>query len=224
MRKPPFILILAATLLLALPVLAEEDEGLHVERQVKIKMVKDGDLLELDLSDMEVGDTQQFFTESGKEVLVTRTEDAYKIAIDGEEEAIVLPVREGDNAFAFATGDEGEHVVIRKRIVKGDCDDGDSDCAASSMVFVAKDGKVVMEDVTGDASWVAAGAHAHAKGHAVRLHHKSAAQRLIESGVLDDLPEAKRKEILDALKSGEEGEHMVVIETEVSEEKEKNDN
>lgn len=43
------------------------------------------DAVELDLSDLEVGESRSAWTESGKEIVATRTEDGHVLTLDGEE-------------------------------------------------------------------------------------------------------------------------------------------
>ncbi len=150
------------------------------ERQMEIKIVADGEVVEIDGDDFEAGETRQSFTESGKEVLITRTEDGFQLEIDGKE--IDVDVPHGDHHAMFnMSGDEDKKVVIRKFHGVGD-----------------EHGYHFIHAGEGDHHWVESGDDVD-----VVIERFSAADRLAESGVLDDLDEAKRQEILDTLREME---------------------
>lgn len=206
MKRTHSLTILAglAAMLLLLPLAAAADE--HIEREIKIKIVTDaGEALDLDLGDLEVGDTRQFFTDDGTEVTVTRTEAGYQVEVDGETETLFIPSLHGGHGCPDGEANcevevrcEGDpedcerNVFVRKHVMVA----GDGEGAA---VFHGEDGEhVVIERSSDDMVWVGGdeeGAHVMIK------HMGDPAQHLIDSGVLDDLPEAKRQEILDALRA-----------------------
>ncbi len=146
------------------------------ERHMEIKIVADGEIVEIDGDDFEVGETRQSFTESGKEVLITRTEDGFQLEIDGKEIDVDMPHGEHHTMFNMSS-DEDRKVVIRKFHNEGD---------EHGYHFIHGEG---------DHHWVEAGDDVD-----VVIERFSAADRLAESGVLDDLDAAKRQEILDALR------------------------
>ncbi len=166
--------VLAASLLMTGFAVAGDEPA--AKRQLKIQIAADDEPITIDASGMEIGDSRQSFTESGKEVLVTRTEDGFQLEVDGKDIDVDLPHAgdHGDHHAIFnMTGDEDKKVIIRKF-------HGDGDDHGYHYVHAA-DG----DDVD------------------IVIERFSAADRLAESGVLDDLDEAKRQEILDALQQME---------------------
>ncbi len=164
---------LAASLLVSTFSFAAGDP--EAKHRIEIKIAADDEMVTIDADDLKMGETRQSFTDSGKEVLVTRTEDGIQLEIDGKEIDVDMPHGEGHHAMFNMTGDEDKKVVIRK--FHGD---GAGDEHGYHFIH-AGDG----EDVN------------------LVIEHFSAADRLAESGVLDDLDEAKRQEILDALRAME---------------------
>ena len=156
--------VLFATLLVSAFSFAAESE-----RHMQIKIMADDEVISFDPSDLDVGDTRQELTESGKEVLITRTEDGLQLEVDGKEIDVDMPHGDGHHAMFKMAGDEGRKVIIHK--LHGE-DDGDGH---GYRYFRGSEGKDVV------------------------IEHMSAADHLAESGVLDDLDEAKRQEILDVL-------------------------
>lgn len=91
----------AAVLMLATPTWAEkpswaEDSGeRHVTVKIKVMADDGGEMTELDLSDLAVGETRWITSDSGKDIGITREVDGYRLDIDGEETFIATP---GDGA------------------------------------------------------------------------------------------------------------------------------
>ena len=173
----------------------------EVERRMEIKISADGELVELDANDMEVGDTRQTFTDSGKEVLVTRTDEGFQLEIDGKEINVDVPHDEHHTMLNMTSGNDRK-VIIRKF-------DGDGD----------KHGYHFIHGGEGDHHWV----EKDGDDVDIVIERYSAADRLLESGVLDDLDEAKRQEILDALRDQESAHEIhkkvkVMIQEEIHEE------
>ncbi len=163
--------VLAASLLVStFSFAAGEPEA---KRRLEIKIAADDEVVKIEADDMELGETRQSFTESGKEVAITRTEDGFQLEIDGKEIDVDVPHGDGHHAIFNMTGDEGKKVVIRK--FHGEGDEHGHHCIHAGG----------SEDVD------------------VVIERFSAADRLAESGVLDDLDEAKRQEILDTLREME---------------------
>lgn len=203
MTKPLLLALLISTLLaLTTVVVADEPE---IERHVKLKIVADGETLDVELDDLEVGDSQQFFTENGTEFVVTRTEDAYEFDIEGRDEPIVVSTSEhGAYAYNYNTACEGDdcprHVVIKKDVHI----DGEGEGSGRRMIFMSTDGDThVTEGEGGAMTWI----EGDGDGEGLHFIHagggEAAAERLLESGALDDLDEAKRQEILDAVRAGD---------------------
>jgi len=169
------------------------------EAKVLVKVGEADDLVELDLSGLEVGESKQLFSGSGKEIVVTREENGYKIDVDGEE----LHVQPFGDDLALG---EGEHKV-----------------------FLSENGDVVKLDDDHQQVWISAGGEEESSeevskimargligigdgkvlhtGHAERvltLEGESIVDRLAKSGLLDDLDEETRQKILDYLKNDDE--------------------
>ncbi len=161
------LVVLAASLLMPVFSFAAEEP-----RHMEIKIAADDEVVSFNADDMEVGETRQSFTESGKEVVVTRTEDGFQLEVDGKEIDVDVPHGQGNHAMFNMTGDEAKKVIIHKFQGEG---------AEHGYHYIHGDG----EDVD------------------LVIERFSAADRLAESGVLDDLDEAKRQEILDTLRGME---------------------
>lgn len=197
---------MAAMLAMALGVVADED--VVIKKEIKIITDGDAEAIDLDIADLEVGETRQMFTESGKEVVITRTEEGYEIDVDGEEIEIG-----GHGHLMMVHGhghDDHDANIIVKHFEAGD---------EKGFHFVTGDGEMVEIDLEQRVEWVHEGG---ADGTQVRVmslggHAEGLAKKLEKSGVLDDLDDAKRQEILDALKTmgphvEHIGENMMVIE------------
>jgi hypothetical protein len=221
MNRTRFFTTLICALLLA-TVTSFAHEAKH-----KIKLKIDGmeEALKLDLDDMEVGETQQLFTESGKEVVVTRQEEGYKLEVDGKEILIASPgghgkmdgkkmvfISEdgetthlgGDGAHTWVSAD-GEGEKIHKIVIGGE---GEGEGHHKIRVEKIGDG----EDHEGHAFAFVTGDEAHHEGHHEGHHNfvvktEDAAERLSGSGLLDELDDETREKILDFLK---EGDHEIV--------------
>lgn len=154
-------------------------EDVEVERHIKIKIDQDGELIDLEADDMEVGETRQSFTDSGKEVLLTRTESGFDLTVDGKEIDIDIPHVDHHSVFMHGGGDA--KVFIKKL---SDEDDG------NTFTFIHG-------DEGGEHHWVEKGEDDH---HMIFIERTSAADHLLESGVLEDLDEETRRKILDTLK------------------------
>ncbi len=175
-------LLLIALLAPAVSFAAEEPE---IERRIAIKIMADDELVEIDADNLAIGETRQSYTDSGKEVLVTRTEDGYRIEVDGEEVDVELPGGEGHHAFMHMESGEGKKVVIRKF-------EGEGEGGHGFHFIHGGEGE--------GHHWVQKG---DGEDVNVVIERFSAADRLAESVVLDDLSEEKRQEILDALREAE---------------------
>ncbi|MHB1044491.1 MAG: hypothetical protein ACYC4P_00630 [Thermoanaerobaculia bacterium] len=105
------------------------------ETTITIATSRDKEATVLKLDPMKPGETKTLTSESGKPVLVTRTEDGYTLKIgekeftvktfsDGEGPHVLLPggkevhvvkVGEGDGPTMVFTGDDEKKVVVKKR-------------------------------------------------------------------------------------------------------------
>lgn len=128
-RAVALLLLPAAALLFMVPAMA----GDEVVRKVQIKVIADagGEAVELDLSDLQVGETRWITSDSGKEIGITREENGYRLDIDGEETFIMSP---GDG--------------MHKRIMVHATTDGEGDDLHSVMsnVWVTDDAQVLHLD------------------------------------------------------------------------------
>ncbi len=196
--------VACATLLIAAAGFAADET--EIEKRIQIKIAADDEMIAIDADDMEVGETRQSFTESGKEVLITRTEGGFDLEVDGKEIDLGLG-GEGHHSVFNMHGDQDAKVIIKK--MHGGEGHGYS--------FIHTDKDHVEHHGEG-------GAHGEGHGEHVFVHkgdvgddfvwvqQASAADHLIESGVLDDLDEEKRQEILDALKEIEPSQKKVIVE------------
>ncbi len=176
-RHAIMTVLFASLLASALSFAAEMPEGERFE----LKVMADDELVSIDATGLEIGESRQSFSESGKEVLVTRTEDGFQLAIDGKDIDVDLHhggshhggPHHGDHASFNMTGGEGKKIIIHKLHGEADCDD----CSGYHFMHAdeGEDADVVIERF-------------------------NVADRLAESGVLDGLDEEKRREILDSLR------------------------
>lgn len=163
---------------------AGEEPGVH--RQIKIAVAAGDESVMIEAEDLEVGDSRQVFTDSGKEVLLTRTEEGYDLEIDGEKIDIGMgpeghhALRVGEKSRVFIhrgdhhAGEDGEHVFIHH----------------------GEEGY----------HWVQQGGEGHDCDMEI-LHHRqpSALEHLRATGVLDELDEVARQKIVEALEELEPG-------------------
>lgn len=185
------LFVLAAALVVS-AVTAEEREVVVDEKHV-VKVAVDGDVEVIEVEDLEEGESRQFFTDGGHEIVVTRTADGLDLEVDGEaldldEERVVhkevivhrlggdgeeidLDLDGEHRVFHVASGTPATKVIVKK---KGD---------GSTYAWSTTDGEEI--DLEGLESF--------------EFHTTSAADFLREKGVLDDLDEDQRRAILDAL-------------------------
>ncbi len=170
-------LIFASLFAAAFSFAAEEPEVRH---QIKIKIDDGNELIDVEAEDLEVGESRESYTDSGKKVLVTRTEQGYELEVDGKQ--IDLGMHHGDSDHAvFVHGDEAAKVIVKSG--------GDQEVDYS---FIHSG------DEHGAHHWVQHGEEG--EGFKFVIERQSAAKHLLESGVLDDLDEDTRQRILDTLK------------------------
>ncbi len=187
---------------------AGEEPEIKVERHIKLALTDGEEPLVIDAHDLEVGESRQFFTDSGKEVLLSRTDDGLTLEVDGKE--MNLGMRHGDHHSSFnMTGGEHGKVIIKQLHGMGE-DGEDGEHGEHAFHYVHSDE---------DFQWVDEGSGD------VRVKvgpHHSPLQHLLDSGVLDEVDEATRQKIIDTLKEAEpHGGHMrKMIRIEVDEEAE----
>ena len=173
--------LIFATLLVSAFSFAGEEPT--IKRQIKINVDDGVEAVAIEADDLEVGESEQIFTESGKEVLLTRTEEGYQLEVDGKEIDLGLSHGEGHHAIFHMRGEgDGSRVVIRtmggEEGHEYDYVHGDAD---HHWVQKGEDG----EDVE------------------IMIERFGAADHLLQSGVLDDLDEETRQNILDTLREAE---------------------
>ena len=185
--QPILALTFATLLIAAFSFAAEEPEVRH---HFKLKLGADGELIDLDADDLAVGETRQIYTDSGKEVLITRTEEAYDIEVDGKK--IDLGMLHGDAHHSVVVHGDGTSKVVVHSLGEGD--------GGHEYAFVHRG------EGHGPHHWVSKGEDGEAFD--VMIERVSPAEHLLASGVLDDLDEDTRQRILDTLK---EIEHPRII-------------
>ncbi len=175
--------LLFATLFVSAFSFAGED--VDAEHRVKIKIQKDGELIDLDAQDMEIGETRQSFSDSNKEVLLTRTEEGYDLTVDGEQ--IDIGMAHGDHHSVFVhRGDSDAKVIVRKIL------GGEGHGEGHGYHFIH--GEEGDED-HGEHRWIQHGDDTNV----IVIERVNPADHLLESGVLDGLDEETRQNILDSL-------------------------
>ena len=174
--------LIFATLLVTAFSFAAEPEH-EVKRHVQIKVAADDDMIAIDADDLEIGETRQSYTESGKEVLITRVEGGLKLEVDGKEIDLGLSHGEGHHAM-FMSGDEDAKVVVRS--LSGEEGHGYA---------------FIHGEVDGEHHWVQKGEGGEDVN--IFIERFSPADHLLKSGVLDDVDEETREKILATLREME---------------------
>lgn len=201
----------------------------HEGESHQMKIVVGGDADTFEIGELEVGETRQLFTESGKEVVITRNESGYEVNVDGKEINIVSPGHhstsyvqidregEGDGEATIDvmvkgfTGGHGEENVF---IVKGDDDGGEH-----AYVWHGKDGEE--HEIEGNVMFFGNGEGHEGQSFVFRKQSR-VLDHVLESEVLDQLDEATRQQIIDVIKEAEKegpmrrfhtGTHTIVIDS-----------
>ena len=168
-------LIFASLFIAAFSFAAEEIEKHHIQ----IKIDDGTELVDIAADDLEVGEARESYTDSGKKVLVTRTEQGYELEVDGKQ--IDLGMHHGDSDHSvFVHSNETSKVIVRRN------DDQDVKYA---FIHSGED--------HGTHHWVQHGEEG--EDFKFVIERKSASKHLLESGVLDELDEDTRQRILDTL-------------------------
>lgn len=175
----------------------------HEKKLIKLVLTEDSEPVEVDISDLKVGESRQVIDQEGHEVVVTHLEDGLEVTVDGE--AIELPMAGHHGAReAHEAHPAGHRKVIVQRIEGGEAVDVDVDLDMSTE----------MHEVHGLA------------GHpqVIVRRHENAAKRLIDSGVLEQLEPEVREQILEALRQETDGgddssSEIVIVEKRVSKKK-----
>lgn len=170
-------LIFASLFVAAISFAAEETEARH---HIKIKLADGDELIDVEAEDLEIGEARESYTDSGKKVLITRTEQGYELEVDGKKIDLGLHHGGADHSV-FVHSDEASKVIVRSG--------GDEDV---DYAFIHAG------DDHGAHHWVQHGEHG--EDFKFVIERKSASKHLLESGVLDELDEETRQRILDTLK------------------------
>lgn len=201
-----FLTALVALLLVTSFSFAGEDhDGEH--HKMKIKIAGDGAGIEsFDIGELEVGETHQLFTDSGKEVNITRDEDGYTVNVDGKDIDI------------HTSGHHGAKVITRTMSFSGHGEENEN------IFIMAGDGE---EGEHGEHSFVWISDDENTKDHDISfmIKKQDVLSHVLESKALDGLDEDTRQRIIDAIKSGEKasrphtihGSKTMVIDVDVDE-------
>lgn len=181
-------LVFASLLTAAASFAAGEPEAHH---HVKIKIDDGSELIDVDAENLEVGEARESYTDSGKKVLITRTEKGYELEVDGKKIDLGMSHGDGAESSVFVHGDHTSKVIVRAG--------GDKDV---DYAFVHGDGEHtwVEHGDHGEHTWIA---HGEGGDGVFVIKTRKASEHLLESGVLDDLDEDTRQRILDTLKEVE---------------------
>lgn len=146
--------LLLATLVFA-PAFVQASPEDDEQRRVKVVIADDGDMesQEFDLEDMEVGETREFTTDSGRVVEITRTEDGQRITLDGKE--INLHTN-GHMGHDHQHGEDHHHgggsrVMIHKEvIVEGEDGEEGEGRQVRKIIHIDDDGDIDIDVLDGD--------------------------------------------------------------------------
>ena len=87
-RHQPHTLTLLVLILSAVVATATIADGPQVLEKGRLKMVSvsgsDAETFNLHGDELEVGESRQFFTDDGEEIVITRTEEGFELTVEGE--------------------------------------------------------------------------------------------------------------------------------------------
>lgn len=205
--------VLAATLTLATPSFSEE------ERRIKLLLANNPEagLVEIETSELALGETRSFSSENGHPVLLTRTENGLEIELDGKTTVIDMPPAQGEGfeLQTFTDENPGADGKPRQRVIVKRRSGGQAESGGDGQfVFHGKlDGaNVAIHGEPGadgkEVRIVRIDAAGHGEpGEAKKVHVvmkdgadlAGARAKLIASGALEGLDAATRARILAAL-------------------------
>ncbi|MCP4655283.1 MAG: hypothetical protein GY856_07680 [bacterium] len=204
-------LITATLITVGVSFAGEEHE---IQYRIKVALDDDGELVDIEFDDMEVGEARQFFTDSGKEVTVTRTEEGHKLEVDGREIDLGMhgPLHKHHGAHVgihkCGKSEEGEKGPCcegaSKIVIHKTAGDGETEATAEVFVMVGDGEDHHLEHFGG-----------HHERVEVLMDHSNILEHLLESGVLDELDPEARQKIIDTLKEiePEEGKKVIRLKT-----------
>ena len=134
------ILLLAVTILafISVSLNASESAQLVDENEMVIALKTDDfELVETDVSNLEIGDAETIYTQSGKTIDLLRTADGIEVYVDGELLETGLEREEGIH--------EGHHIVHKH--IEIECDH-DEECEET--VWITEDENIDMESLHGE--------------------------------------------------------------------------
>lgn len=206
-KRPASMPLALVFTLFAAPLLAGGEVSVVKKHSAKVVIADDSesDIFEIDGADLDVGESRQFFTEEGEEVVILRTETGFEISVGGDE-----ITTDGDDVRIIQIGSEEAtqvHVVdgdtseFRVMSFEGGSEVSVDDGTGKRMVFVSTDDLHGDHDADHRVIWVDSGdAHGYSMGD-----HRFAVQYLRSSGALDKLDDDTRKKVLEALQSQDGG-------------------
>ena len=133
-------LLLAATILvLGAGLLSAGEPAGHVDEDKMVIALKtdDFELVETDISHLEIGDAETVYTQSGKTIDLLRTADGIEIYVDGE----LL-----DTGLHGEEGIHGDHHIVHKHI-EVECE-SDEEC--EEWVWISEEEDMDMESMHGE--------------------------------------------------------------------------
>lgn len=189
-QRTTTVLTLTLLALMTTFAFAGDEPEVKVQRHVKIALAGDGEggteAIAIDVENLEIGESRQFFTDSGKEVLLTRTEGGYALEVDGKEIDLGL----GGHHALLSSGDHAKAQVFLHKMK----DDGEE----SEHVFI--------HHGEGEGfHWVSGGSEDVKVVMVPHGQHTSALEHLRDKGILDELDEGMRQKIVAALEELEHG-------------------
>jgi hypothetical protein len=200
------IACLSASLLVGALAIAEE------VRKVKLIFAVDGqsEPVTFEGDEMTLGETRTMTTESGRPVILTRTESGYSVDIDGKKLELATPDPKdlGENGFRYLmvdadeAGEPGAPGEKRKKIIIAE-----ASASTDADVSVTADGRKVEKRIHivrgGEGGHGQPGEHVKVVVMGKDPDKTELKARLIASGVLDKLDEETRRKVLAAFDENE---------------------
>ena len=232
MQAKLFSAFCALAILCTLTAQLQADQQVVKKQRVKVVVAEDDSepqIVDLDGEDLEIGESRQIFTESGKEILISRSEEGLNVTVDGEaidvgalheghghggdvqvHRKVIKHLADGDQKTMVFVGKGGDEIDIQEvdvqKIIAGHG-------GKAHRVFISEDGETVDLKGIEDLKWV---------GPHIGMGGPGLAEHLETSGAFDDLSPEQRQKILDSIESYHQSRHsgarVMVIETEETEE------
>lgn len=120
--------LFSGALVLAFPSFAVEDAP---DRQTRLHVIADDDRADLELPELEVGESRTFHTDGGDPVEVERTEEGLRITVAGKE-VMVAKEALGGHGHTYVTGDGADGSAKRVVVLA----DAGADVSAEAVAVV----------------------------------------------------------------------------------------